>query len=63
MQHGVPETLYDAMLDASKSAGWPLTLPPPGPGGFLTLSNPGAPPVVVIPAERHFPSSTIAPDK
>ncbi len=60
MQHGVPETLYDAMLDASKSAGWPLVLPPPGPGGSITLSRQGPAPVVVIPAERHFPSSTIA---
>ena len=53
MQHGVPETLLDAMLNASKSAGWPASLPPTGPGGFITLRSSGAQ-LSAIPPDPHF---------
>ena len=52
--HSVPATLYGAMLDASKAAGWPLALPPPGPGGAITLFATGTSEPVAIPADALF---------
>ena len=49
MQHGVPETLLDAMLDGSKSAGWPASLPATG-----ILSTSGDPDPVVVQPDPHF---------
>lgn len=58
IEHGVPQTLIDALLEATSTAGWPAVRPAPGPGGAITLSKTwnGPAKCVVVPAESHFPA-------
>lgn len=58
IEHGVPQTLVDALLEATSQAGWPDQRPAPGPFGSINQSKTwtGPPRCVVVDAESHFPA-------
>ena len=64
IEHGVPQTLIDALLDATSTAGWPAVRPAPGPGGAITLTKNwnGPAKCVVVSAESHFPTEVTEED-
>ncbi len=60
IKHGVPQTLINALLEATSEAGWPAQRPAPGPGGVITqtYTSTGPSRVVMVAAKSHFPADT-----
>ncbi len=63
IKHGVPQTIINALLEATSEAGWPAQRPAPSPGGVITQTYTSTGPirVVMVEVDSHF--SAIAPEK